>query len=347
MKSTKNNVRRIFLVIFLILIAGASIIGFKIYGNLYAQNISTTKSTYLFLKSGTTYEVLIDSLSKNNQLNDIESFKNASKFKRFVKIKPGKYKLTDGMSNNDLINKLRSGNQDPVNVVLYGIRKKEELAGKVAKKLDIDSLEFVAFLNDKNKLSKYGLNPDNILTVFIPNTYQLFWNSSIEDFMNKMGDAYKKFWTEDRKNKAQNIGLDQTEVSVLASIIQSESTRKDDKPIIAGVYLNRLQKGMPLEADPTLVWALNDFSIKRVLNKHKKIDSPYNTYMYKGLPPGPITLPSIESLDAVLNAQKHNYLYFCAKEDFSGYSNFAETLTEHLKNAKKYQKALSERGILK
>jgi UPF0755 protein len=202
-------------------------------------------------------------------------------------------------------------------------------------------------LNDKDKLSKYGLNPDNILTVFIPNTYQLFWNSSIEDFMNKMGDAYKKFWTEDRKNKAQNIGLDQTEVSVLASIIQSESTRKDDKPIIAGVYLNRLQKGMPLEADPTLVWALNDFSIKRVLNKHKKIDSPYNTYMYKGLPPGPITLPSIESLDAVLNAQKHNYLYFCAKEDFSGYSNFAETLTEHLKNAKKYQKGLSERGILK
>jgi UPF0755 protein len=291
---------------------------------------------------------VLNELTSKGWLKNEQSFDWLAGMKKYPqKVKPGRYRLKDGMSNNALINMLRSGAQEPVKLVLFGIRKKEELAGRVAKKLEADSIAMLDALNHPVQLQKLGLTPESVLTLFIPNTYELYWNTSPEEFLHRMAKEYKNFWTADRKQKAAALGLSQTEVSVLASIVQSETNQPDDKPIIAGVYLNRLHCNMPLEADPTLVWAMNDFSIKRVLNEHKRIESPYNTYKYAGLPPGPITLPTMESLDAVLNAPTHKYIYFCAKEDFSGYSNFAETLKQHMENARKYQRELSRRGIYK
>jgi UPF0755 protein len=181
--------------------------------------------------------------------------------------------------------------------------------------------------------------------MFIPNTYEFYWNTSAEKFVEKMAEEYKNFWNEDRKAKAEKMGLTQSEVSTLASIVEQETQKNDEKARIAGVYINRINIGMPLQADPTVVFAVGDFTIKRVLNSHLRIDSPYNTYLYAGLPPGPICIPSVSSIDGVLNYEKHNYLYFCAKEDFSGYSNFASTLSQHNVNAQKYHRALRKAGI--
>jgi UPF0755 protein len=195
--------------------------------------------------------------------------------------------------------------------------------------------------------SKYGFNEQTIMTMFIPNTYEFYWNTSADEFFERMADEYKKFWTDERKQKAKNIGLSQSEVSILASIVELETQKKDERPTVAGVYINRLKKKMLLQADPTVVFALGDFTINRVLKIHLETDSPYNTYKYSGLPPGPIYLPSISSIDAVLNFENHDYIYFCAKEDFSGYHNFAKTLAQHNENARKFQQALNKRKIWK
>ncbi len=349
-ESQGNRFRNILFYTSLIMIAVATIIGYIGWKAVYASNVNLSgkKSDVILIPSGSSWEAVKKVLYKDNLIINTTSFEKIADYKKYPShIKPGRYRVKDGMSNNAIINLLRSGNQEPVKLVLFGIRKKEELAGRVSHKLEIDSMHFLAALNDASLLSAYGLNQDNVLTLFIPNTYELFWTSTPKDVFERMASEYKSFWTQERKNRADNAGLSQTEVSVLASIVQSETNRASDKPIIAGVYLNRLHKGMPLEADPTLVWALNDFSIQRVLNQHKRISSPYNTYKNKGLPPGPITLPSVESLDAVLNYKHHNYIYFCAKEDFSGYSNFSSTLKEHMDNAHRYQHELSKRGIMK
>jgi UPF0755 protein len=197
-------------------------------------------------------------------------------------------------------------------------------------------------------LDSLNLNKYSIASLFIPNTYEFYWNTSVENFIIKMVNEYSIFWNKNRMRLAEEIGLSKVEVSILASIVEKEQNiKKDERKIIAGLYLNRIKKNMKLESDPTLVFALGDFSIKRVLNKDKKIKSKYNTYKYKGLPPGPICIPSINSIDAVLNAASHNYIFMCAKEDFSGYHNFANTYKQHLRNARKYQKALNKRNIMR
>ena len=249
------------------------------------------------------------------------------------------------MNNLDLVRMLRAGRQVPVQVTFNTIRTKEELAKKITANLEVSEEQFLALLQDSVYIRNFEFEEETILSLFIPNTYEFWWNTSATGLFDRMHEEYQKFWTEERKQKAAALGLSQKEVSTLASIVQAESQKSDERPRIAGVYLNRLRMGMPLQADPTLVFAAGDFTIKRVTAKQMAIDSPYNTYKYTGLPPGPINLPDLNSLDAVLNAEKHDYLYFCAKADFSGYHSFAVSYNEHLNNARRYQQALNAANI--
>ncbi len=245
------------------------------------------------------------------------------------------------MTNREVLNMLRGGNQVPVRVSIHNVRLTSDLAEKVTRNLSITREEFSAALVSFTMSNKYGFNADNILTMFIPNTYEMYFNTAADKVVDRFYYEYEKFWNEERVAKANSIGLTPVEVSILASIVQAESVKKDEAPIIAGLYINRLKQGIALQADPTLVFAVGDFTLKRVLNEHKEIDSPYNTYKYPGLPPGPINMPEIASIDAVLNYQVNDYIYMCAREDFSGYHNFTASYNEHLRNAQKYQQALT------
>ena len=242
---------------------------------------------------------------------------------------------------------LRSGSQTPVRFTFNNIRTLEQLASRIDEQLELDSLDFISAVNNNDSLKELGFNSHNYASLFIPNTYELYWNIDADEFVEKMINEYKRFWNEERRHKADNLKLKPIEVSILASIVDKETTKISEMPRIAGVYLNRLKKNWLLQADPTLVFAIGDFEIKRVLDVHKEIESPYNTYKYIGLPPGPICIPSIAAIDAVLNAEKHKYFYFCAKDDLSGYHVFARNIREHNVNANKYRKALNKKRIWK
>jgi UPF0755 protein len=247
------------------------------------------------------------------------------------------------MSNDKLINMLRLGEQFPVNVVFNNIRLKTEFAKKISLQLEADSAGIMQVLNDSSYQAGLGLDTETALTLFIPNTYEFFWNTDAMQFMERMRRENRIFWDGEREQKAEGIGMSKAEVVILASIVEKETNKNDEKATIAGVYLNRLKRGWLLQADPTLVYASGDFGLTRVLNVHKNIDSPYNTYKYGGLPPGPICIPSIASIDAVLNAEDHEYLFFCAKDDLSGYHVFARSITQHNRNARKYRRAIENR----
>ena len=259
-------------------------------------------------------------------------------------IKEGAYKVKTNMSNYDMITMLRSGNQTPINITFSYARKIDDLAEKVTKKLKMSDDDLLSYLYDNIK--EYNdFNKLDIISIFLPDTYEVYWNISPKKLTEKMYSEYKKFWNKERLEKLDKINLEQKEVIVLASIVASESRMLDEADRIAGLYMNRLNNNMRLQADPTLVFAANDYTIRRVLNKHKRIKSPYNTYIHKGLPPGPIRLASKNYIDAVLNYEKHDYIFMCAKEDFSGYHAFATNLTDHNRNAKKFQMALNLRKI--
>lgn len=334
--------------IILALLAGGA--GYWAYTMVYGPNTTTVKDPYLYIPTGASYEEVLALIGARNVVKDLKSFDMVAKRKKYdTRVRPGRYKLKPGMSNNELVNLLRAGLQEPVQVTFNNIRWKEQLSGRVGRKLECDSNALLTLLNNQDYLEKkFGLTVQTIMTIFIPNTYSFNWNTSAEEFLERMATEYKKFWTEARKKKANEIGLSQSEVIILASIVQEEQqVFTDERPVIAGLYINRLKKNHPLESDPTLMYAHEDFGMKRVLNKHKEIDSPYNTYRNAGLPPGPLNIPDISSIDAVLNYETSDYFFMCAKDDFSGRHNFAKTYDEHLKNAKKYQKALDERGIKK
>lgn len=251
------------------------------------------------------------------------------------------------MTNRSLINLIKAGNQDPVKLKFHNIRKKENFAAYLASNLEADSLSFINVLDSTALISKYGFNQDNVYAMFIPNTYEMYWNISPVNFFERMHKEYDKFWTADRKQKAASLNLSPVQVYTLASIVDAEALYDKEMPIIAGLYLNRLNKGILLQADPTVIFANNDFTVKRVTGKLLQVQSLYNTYKYAGLPPGPIMMPSINAIDAVLNRDSNNYIYMCAKEDFSGYHNFAENKAQHEINAKKYREALNKRNIFK
>ncbi len=342
MKKNKKTIRIILLVILLIL--GSA--GLHYYNTLFKSNITDTSEEYLYIPSTASFDDVINIVKQKNIIIDTETFAWVAKRMKYKNVKPGKYKISKGMSNVELIRMLRAGRQEPVKLQYQNIRLKKNFAGHIGTQLEIDSTQFLSMLDSMDLLRTLGFDEDNIFCMFIPNTYELYWNTSADKFINKMHDEYGKFWNEERIAKAKKIGLSPIEVSILASIVDQEALVNSELKRVAGVYMNRLNRGMKLEADPTVIFALGDFKIKRVLNRMLKYNSPYNTYMYNGLPPGPICMPSVAAIDGVLSYEKHNYIYFCAKEDFSGYHNFASNITDHQKNARKFQQALTKRRIM-
>jgi len=308
----------------------------------------TNNEPYLYIKTGSSFGDVLQTIKDKNIVKDTTIFHWAALNMEYPKaVKPGKYKLEAGMSNRKFINMLKAGNQEPVKLRFKSFRLKEDFAGYIATQIEADSVSLVRLLDSTAFVDRYGFNPENVYAMFIPNSYELYWNTSADKFFTRIYDEYQKFWTKERIAKAENIGLSKIQVSTLAAIVDAEALHDDEMPVIAGLYMNRYKRGIKLQADPTVIYANNDFTIRRVLNRHLLKDSPYNTYIYTGLPPGPIMMPSINAIDAVLNYKDHNYLYMCAKEDFSGYHNFAVTVAEHLVNARKFQKALNDRNIKK
>jgi UPF0755 protein len=303
---------------------------------------------HVLIPTGATFDEVVDSLSAKGILRDEGAFRLIAEkldYKRDP-MRAGRFKLEPGMSMLKMVRHLRSGEQAPVNVVLTNERLPENVAAKVARFIEPDSAELLALFSDPAFLEDIGYTPETFMSIFIPNTYQFYWNTTPRKFVERMIKERDAFWAkEGRKDKAQQMGMTPEEVYTLASIVDRETLANSEKPTIAGVYLNRLRINMPLQADPTSVFATRDFETKRVTEYHTKFDSPYNTYMYTGLPPGPICMASISGIDAVLNAQKHKYIYFCATGEESGLHAFAESYDQHLVNAARYRQKLKERGL--
>jgi len=323
---------------------------FSLYKKVYFPNVQLeTQSAALYISTGSTLEEVAGLLASQGYIQNRHTFEWLAERKNYQGslIVPGKYELEDGMSNQELINHLRAGNgRLDVEVTFNNLRTLEELAGSLADQLEPDSATLSGYFKDPEVWRKYGLDRNSFMTMFIPNTYQFDWATNAEDLTERMASEYRRFWTDSRKAKARNIGLSQSEVVTLASIVQAEQRlHVGEQPKIAGLYLNRLKRGMKLQSDPTVIHAIGDFSINRVLSKHLKVKSPYNTYLNAGLPPGPILLPEISAVDAVLNAHDHNYIFMCAKEDFSGLHNFSTNLREHNRHAQRYREALNQRNI--
>ena len=318
------------------------------YQMLYSPNfLINSEDKFIIIEEGTDFNRLIKKLEDDTLINDILSFSFLSKIMEYQEnIKIGAYKVNMNMSNYDMITMLRSGNQTPIKLTFSYARKIDDLAEKITNKLKISKEDLLNYLLE-NIENYEGFKKEDIISIFLPDTYEVYWNISPKKLTDKMYSEYKKFWNNDRLEKLKKINLNQKEAIVLASIVASESRMLDEADRIAGLYINRLNRNMRLQADPTLVFAANDFTIRRVLNKHKKIKSPYNTYIHRGLPPGPIRIASKKYIDAVLNFEKHNYIYMCAKEDFSGYHAFATNLSDHNRNARKFQIALNNRKIYK
>jgi UPF0755 protein len=350
MSTQEKNVKKstkIILAVAVVLLAVGGFFGLKFYKIYFAPNVLGNEK-YLYVRTGYVFEDLVTDLRNKNILKDIGTFWEAAERMNLQgKLKPGKYRLKQGMTNRALINMLKAGNQEPVKLKFQNIRKKENFAAYLDKNMEPDSIAFLRLLDSASYIEKYGFNTENIYTMFIPNTYELYWNTSAEEFFKKMNLEYEKFWNAERKQKAAALNLTPQQVVILASIVDSEALYDKEMPTIAGLYLNRLKKGILLQADPTVIFANDDFTVKRVTNKLLASNSKYNTYKYAGLPPGPITMPSIKAIDAVLNYEKNNFIYMCAKEDFSGYHNFAETKEQHEANAKKYRDALNKRKIFR
>ncbi|HEY2650064.1 MAG TPA: endolytic transglycosylase MltG [Puia sp.] len=297
----------------------------------------------LYIHTGMNYDELDSMLKKDEVIEHPALFKwLANRISYPVNMKAGKYEIRKGTSLLNMLKMLKNGRQLPVNLVITKLRTREDLAGLIGRKFECDSAQFMRYMNNTDTLSFYSLDTNTFMTMVFPNTYTYFWNTTAPRIFKKMEVAAEAYWTPTRLQEASARGLNRTTAYILASIVEEETTRKDDKPIIASVYLNRIRSGMRLSADPTVKFALRRFDLKRVYEKYLQVESPYNTYMNPGLPPGPICTPSMESLEAVLSAPTTRYLYFVAKPDFSGYSNFAETFPEHLKFAREYQKSLDE-----
>lgn len=304
------------------------------------------ESFAILIPKGADFNQVLDTLQKHDLVRDPLSFRFLAKVLGVSeKVKPGRYLVGPESGNWELLRKMRNGRQDALRITINNLRLKEDIAGRLGKVMAFDSTYIYKMLDSAELTKQYGYSPETIPCLFIPDTYQVFWTSSFDDFMKKMLKANQRFWNKKRVEQAKALGLSPIEVGILASIVYGESKYAGEQSRIAGVYWNRFRTGMPLQADPTVVFAWKDFSIKRVTGKYTSINSPYNTYRNVGLPPGPISIPPIDVLDKVLNLEKHAYLYFCAKEDFSGTHNFAVTYEEHLKNAAKFQAALDQRKI--
>ncbi|NBC83472.1 MAG: endolytic transglycosylase MltG [Bacteroidetes bacterium] len=348
--SFNNTVKIVgaFIVITLVVFA---IKGVGIYNKAFRPNIEMEEreSLLFYIHSGDSFDIVmnrLDSLDIVVEHDDLLWVANKKNYP--ASIKPGRYRIEHGMTNNELINMLRSGAQETVKVVVAGkIRSIDQLANRVAHYLEFEPQDISTLLYNEAFIDSLGFNKFTILGMFIPNTYYFYWNTPPEEFIYRMKKEYDKFWNSNRVTRARKINFEPNEVITMASIVVEETTHQHEMNRIAGVYINRLEKGMKLRADPTVKFAHQNFGMRRIWKKHLTIDSPYNTYKNYGLPPGPIAIPSIFAIEAVLDYEHHEYLYFCAREDFSGYHNFAKTHVRHIANAQKYRRALNERKIYK
>jgi len=325
--------------------------GYSKYQDIFSANVAEQlEDPYLFIPSNASYDEVLHQLTSKNMLIDTASFNWVAGRMNYKKpvMRSGRFKIEPGWTNRQLVTHLRGGKQAPVKVILNNERTLGQIAEVATRFIEPDSQDLAQLFHNNEYIGKFGYNQQTLTSLFIPNTYEFFWNKNSEQFFERMIKENKKFWKKnDREAKAKKLGMTKNEVYTLASIVERETNKNDEKRRIAGVYINRLKKGMLLQADPTIVFANQDFTIRRVLNKHLRFDSPYNTYMYKGLPPGPIGMASIASIDAVLKAENHNFIFFCAKPDLSGYHAFAKTLKGHNANANKYRKWITSRGIRK
>lgn len=302
----------------------------------------------LLIPPNAEFNYVVSALESNNVLRDVGAFRRVAQIRKYDQlVKPGRYTIQKGTNNWELVRKLRSGDQDQMKLLFRSHRTLEALAEEIADQLAFPKAELARKMKDAEFLRTYGVNPENVRNLFLPNTYFVYWTMSIEDLFERLQKNYQQFWNASRKKKAEALGMTVHEVTTLASIVQAETYMVKERPIVAGLYLNRLRKNIPLQADPTVIYAVGDFTIKRVLKSHLEFDSPYNTYMYRGLPPGPINNPEVSAIEGVLNYQEHNYIYMCAKEDFSGYHNFSTTLSQHMRYARAYQRALNKQKVYK
>lgn len=311
-------------------------------------NSNLEKTAYIYIDENKDYNSILLQLDTTAHISHLNDFKILANILDYPEnIKTGRYAISKNMNLLDIVRSLKNGQQTPVKFTFNNIRTKDDLAGRISQQLMITDAQILLALNDSVKCSTYGFSKENIGCMFIPDTYELYWDTKLDKFLSRMQYEYKVFWTEKRKQKALDLNLSPIEVSILASIVEEECYFSDEYPIVAGLYLNRLRKGMKLQADPTIKFAVNDFSIRRVLNRHldQAKSSPYSTYEHTGLPPGPIRIPSIKAIDAVLSPASHNYIFMCAKDDFSGRHNFAVTGAEHERNRQLYHTALNKRKI--
>jgi UPF0755 protein len=343
----KSSSKRTIIISVLIFICLVLIgVGGWCYRLLWASNFVLDKTFYVYVDSRKDFKDLCLQLKDSAGCTRIGHFKQLAHLLDYPNnMRTGRYAVESGMSNLQLLNNLRRGQQTATRITFNNVRLKEDLVKRLTDQLMMEKEELLYFLNDSAYCDSLGFTTETIHTLFIPNTYEVYWNISARKFMQRMIREYNNYWSESRLVKAKDIGLTPVEVAILASIVEEETAVVEEFPIVAGLYINRLKRGIPLQADPTVKFAVGDVTLQRILFEHLEVDSPYNTYKHVGLPPGPLRLPSIQGLNAVLNYTKHKYLYMCAKEDFSGRHNFAVTLSEHNRNANRYRVELNRRRI--
>ena len=337
--------KKVFIWTFLVgLILGAAV---AVWGFISFKGDAVVFEKEFYVSRNTTYQELVDSLKpsiKHHFAFDLYAERLTLK----NSYKKGHYVVKPGMNVIEIVRMFKLGLQTPVGVTMNNVKIPAQLAGKLAKQFEADSVEFMQVLTDEALAKKMGFDSHlTMFSIFLPNTYEFYWTATPSEFVDRMYKEYKRFWSEERDAKRKRSGLNRVEVATLASIVYEETRKVDEMPRVAGVYINRLRKGMPLQADPTIKYAMQQFGLRRILKSYLKYPSPYNTYINKGLPPSPICMPSVEAIDAVLNFEKHEYLYFCARHTFDGYHNFAKSYSDHLKNARLYQTELNKRKIMK
>lgn len=343
----KNNaLHRILVAGSVVLVVLSALIGGGFYHFVRRPNFTVRDDGIILIREGDSFETVMQLLSSRGYVRNEYTFRKVAELKRYPQaVKTGRFRLEEGMNNEKAVNMLRSGKQEPIRFTFNNVRTIENFAGILSRHLPLDSADFLALARNPEYVGKWGFTPENFAGMFIPNTYQIYWNISMENFIARMNMEYRKFWNGKRLQQAENLGLSPMDISILASIVEEETNLPDEYAMIAGVYINRLKKDWKLEACPTLKFAWRDFSLKRILEKHKGIASPYNTYKYAGLPPGPVRMPSVRVIDSVLNCRHHSYLFFCAKSDFSGSHHFSRTLREHNRHASEYHRTLDKLKI--
>lgn len=340
--------KKFVLIALLILFFVGVFFGFKMYSNIFLPNIQLPQNqAFIHIKTGSALSDVLDTLQHKAFIKNSDSFLWVADKMKYKNPKPGIYSIQNGWSNKTLISHLRSGKQIPFNLTFNNVRNIEELCEIFGAELENSKDDYLQYFLDPKFLKENNQTKESVLSLFIPNTYEVYWNTSPRKLAEKLLTAHKRFWTEKRLKAIEKHGLSKEEVYSLASIVQKESNLKSEKPIIGGLYLNRLKKGMKLQADPTVIFGVGDFEIRRVLNKHLAHDSPYNTYLYEGIPPGPICMPDISSIDAVVYPEDHDYLYFCVSPGTGFEHAFAKTLVQHNRNAQKYRQWLNSQKIYK